>query len=121
MVFTGGIALAALKAAGTVVVTDELTRLSAPGSETTMRDELVAGLVSFQDLSFLSPTSAPIASVKPGSITNGLTPTASTGNLQTDVAAMLGLFYAANPGGEPVLIAAGQKAAQLRAMQPGFA
>jgi hypothetical protein len=120
MVFTSGVTLTPLKAAGTIVVTDELVRLSAPGTEVTMRQDLIDGLVSFQDFNFLNPASAAIAGVKPASITNGLTPTASTGNLATDVATMLDVFFTARPGGDPVLIAGGRKAAQLRAMNPGF-
>jgi hypothetical protein len=66
-------------------------------------------------------TSTAIVGVRPASITAGLTPTASTGNLQADVQTMLAAFFTARPGAQdPALIAGAAKAAQLRALNPGF-
>jgi len=53
------------------VITDELARFSEPSAEMLVRDDLVIAIAQFADLQFLDPTVAPLAAVRPGSITNG--------------------------------------------------
>lgn len=119
--FSSGVTLDMLKALGIIVLSAEFVKLTAPGTDIALRNTLVRGLVAFQDKAFLDPTSAAIVGQRPASITNGLTPTANTGNLATDVATLLGAFFTARPGAQDVsLIANAAKAAALRALNPGF-
>jgi HK97 family phage major capsid protein len=67
------------KAAGIIVITEELARNSTPSAEETIRKDMVAGIAHFLDLEFTDPAKAPVANVSPGSITNGVTPIASAG------------------------------------------
>ncbi len=67
------------KAAGIVVLTEELVKLSSPAAEETVRRDLVAQMAQFLDEQFLLPTVA-AASTNPAAITNGITPIASTGD-----------------------------------------
>lgn len=121
LAFDPGVTLDMLKSSAILPFTAEFVKLEAPGTDAALRDQLAAEIVAFQDKSFLDPASMAIAGVRPKSITAGLTPTASTGNLQADVQTMLNAFFAARPGArEPVLIAGAHKAAQLRALNPGF-
>jgi hypothetical protein len=86
------------KISGIVVLTAELVRLAAPGSETVMRDFLTGGLVAFQDQQFLDPAVAAVAGVSPASITNGAAVVAPTGgDIADDVAALLATLYANRP------------------------
>ncbi len=96
-------------------------RLAAPGSEVALRDTLSAALVAFQDKAFLDPTSTAVVGVKPASVTAGLTPITSTGNLPVDVQALLEAFFAARPGasGETVLICNGAQGGAVRALNSG--
>lgn len=72
------------KASGIIVLTDELLRLGAPGSEAFLRDELRRGLVAFLDQAFVDPTAAAVADVSPGSITFGVTPISPSGTTIDD-------------------------------------
>jgi hypothetical protein len=86
------------KTAGTVVITKEVARLSAPGSVQEMQNALSAGLAQFVDTQFLDPTITAIPLERPASITNGLTPVAVTGTLPEKLATLVSAFYAALPG-----------------------
>lgn len=87
------------KAAGIIVITEELARNSTPSAEETIRKDMVAGIAYFLDVEFTDPAKAPVANVSPGSVTNGITPITSAGttpaNGRTDVAAMIGAMTAA--------------------------
>ena len=112
--FSDGVTLSATKAAGVIVVTEELVRLVVPGSELALRDTFVNELAAFVDQAFLNPTLAPVANVNPGGIAYGTTPIAGTGNLQTDVASLLAAFYAGRPAAtEAVLVMTPALAARL--------
>jgi hypothetical protein len=118
MAFNTGVTLTAAKASGIIIVTMELARLTKEGTEDALRDELIGGLTEFVDKAFLDPTSAAVPGVKPGSITNGTTPVAGTGDLPKDVTALLNAFYAANPSAaEAVLITSPGLNAQLVGVQ----
>lgn len=92
--------LAPLKAANIAVATMELLRDSSPSAETLLRDDLAAAIAAVLDTAFIDPANAGTATVKPASITNGITPVPSTGNdaaaVRTDVQAAMAGFIAAN-------------------------
>jgi len=119
--FGTGITLGPSKAQGIIVITEELAKLTIPGTEQALLDEFVGGLTDFTDRSFLDPAAVAVPGVQPGSVTAGLTPTTSTGNLATDVASMAKAFYAARPGaaGAAVLIMGGAEQFALLGPHPG--
>jgi hypothetical protein len=96
--------LAIAKASGIIVVTDELLKATSAGSALALRDALVAGLAQFLDQQFLDPAIAPVADVSPGSITNGITPIAGTGDVAADLATLIDAFLAANPSLESAVL-----------------
>lgn len=67
------------KAAGIIVLTDELVKLSAPNAEELARRDMVEQMARFLDVQFLRITVASGAN-NPASITNGITPVAATGD-----------------------------------------
>lgn len=84
------------KAAGIIVITDELAKLSSPSAETIVRGDMIAGISQFLDLQFIDPAVAVVANVSPASITNGAPTAASSDNAATDLATILGAFATAN-------------------------
>jgi HK97 family phage major capsid protein/HK97 family phage prohead protease len=90
-----------LKIATIAVQTMELIRDSSPSSDVLIRNSLAKAIAKRSDLSFIDPTNAPSAGVRPGSILNGVTATANstaTGadGVREDVQALIGAFVAAN-------------------------
>jgi HK97 family phage major capsid protein/HK97 family phage prohead protease len=67
------------KAAGIIVISEELARLSTPSAEALVRDEMMNGMARFLDLQLTDPAVAVSANVSPASITNGATTAASGG------------------------------------------
>jgi hypothetical protein len=104
LAFAQGIVLPPLKAEGLVVVTRELAELVTPGTETALRDTLVEGLTSFTDHAMLDPAVAAVGGQTPASLTNGLTPIAASGNVDTDVSAALSALFTARPGASGAVI-----------------
>lgn len=97
------------KAAGIIVLTEELVRYSSPSAEALVRDEMIQGIARFLDDAFIDPTAAAVADVNPASITNGVAGTAASGtaesNARADINALLKRMADANfPLGEIVLI-----------------
>jgi HK97 family phage major capsid protein len=64
--------LAWAKAAGIVVITEELARFSSPGAEDTIIADLRDTMVQFLDTQFLDPAVAAVTNVNPASVTNGV-------------------------------------------------
>lgn len=62
------------KAAGIVVITEELARFSSPGAEDTITADLRDSMQQFLDTQFLDPTVTASTGVRPASITQGVTP-----------------------------------------------
>ena len=89
-----------LKVANIAVVTDELLRNSSPSADALIRDQLVAAIRHRLDADFINPGKAAVSGVSPASITNGITPTPSSGNgeddVRDDIKAMFAGFIAAN-------------------------
>jgi HK97 family phage major capsid protein len=117
------------KMAVIVVITQELARFSNPSAEMLVRDDLISAIAQFIDEQLIDPTVAPVAALKPGSITNGVTPIPSTGAdyvaITTDLThAMIRMVNALNTIGRPVWImspAAAMFIATLRLPQGQFA
>ena len=54
------------KAAGIIVITEELAKLSSPSAEAIVRADMIAGMAAFLDQQFIDPTVALVANVEPG-------------------------------------------------------
>lgn len=67
------------KAAGIIVITQELAKFSSPSAEGIIRQEMVAGCTRFLDTQFLDPNKAEVSNVSPASILNGITALVPTG------------------------------------------
>lgn len=93
--------LAPLKIATIAVQTMELIRDSSPSSDILIRNSLAKAIAKRSDLSFIDPTNAPSAGVRPGSILNGVAAIANstaTGadGVREDVQSLIGAFVSAN-------------------------
>jgi HK97 family phage major capsid protein len=88
------------KAAGIIVISEELALLSSPSAENLVREEMIAGMGAFLDVQFQDPTVAVSANVSPASITNGASTAAASGvtsaAAKADLVASIGVFAAAN-------------------------
>lgn len=102
----GTVTLPFAKAAGIVVLTKELVKLSSPSAQETVRDTMIDTMRVFLDTQFIDPTVAISANVSPASITNGVTGTAASGT--TEAAARADLRAAV-----AVMAAAGYDISQL--------
>ena len=67
------------KAAGIIIITEELARTSTPSAEMVIQRDMIAGISAFLDAQFINPANAPVAGVSPGAVTNGVTPITSAG------------------------------------------
>jgi HK97 family phage major capsid protein/HK97 family phage prohead protease len=110
------------KAAGIVVLTDELVRFSNPAAESVVRGDLVAAMAQFLDRQFVDPTVAAVTNVSPASITNGVTPVTPTGTnaaaFFTDVRTLINAMLTNNLSiGSGVFIMTQQQALALSLMQ----
>lgn len=94
------VTLGIAKAAGLMVITEELARSSAPSAEGLIRDDLMKTIKTFLDVQFVDPNVAAVANVSPASITNGVTPIVPTGTdaaaLRYDVQQLFKAFIQAN-------------------------
>ncbi len=94
------VTLGYMKLAVITVITEELARFSQPNAETLIRDDLAKAVVQQMDADFIDPDNAGTANVKPASITNGVTLTASAGNTEAlvreDVRTLYGIWIANN-------------------------
>jgi HK97 family phage major capsid protein len=88
------------KAAGIIVLSEELVTLSSPSAEALVREEMIAGMGAFLDVQFNDPAVAVAANVSPASITNGASTAAASGvtaaAAKADLAASIAVFAAAN-------------------------
>jgi len=95
----GTLELGMAKAAGIVVLTDELVRSSNPSAEALVRTDLINSMTEFLDKQFVDPSVAAVTNVSPASITNGVTPVTASGttadDLRADVKALFAKFVAA--------------------------
>lgn len=118
----GEITLKWAKAAGIIVVTDELMRFSTPTVESVVRNDMLKGMAAFSDLQFINPDVGDVVDVSPASITNGATNHAATGTdaaaLRADLATLWDTFFAANqPVTTGVFIMSNRQAMRIALMR----
>lgn len=93
------VSLGMAKAAGIVVIAEELARSSNPAAETIVRDDLRGAITQFLDTQFIDPAVAAVTNVSPAAVTNGASVIDSTGvtaaALRTDFGAALAVWTAA--------------------------
>jgi HK97 family phage major capsid protein len=97
------------KAAGIIVISEELARLSNPSAEAVIRNDMVRGMAKYLDEQFIDPTVAAVTNVSPASITNlsnGFATAGTSGdNARTDIKKAITLLTAANyPISETVIV-----------------
>lgn len=96
----GDVTLRWAKAAGIIVISEELARLSNPSAEAIIRQDMIDGIALFLDQQFITPSVAEVANVSPASITFGITPIAASGvdaaAVRQDVGDMFQTMLAAN-------------------------
>lgn len=80
------------KAAGIIVITEELAKLSTPSAEGIVRADMIAGMAQFLDAQFIDPAVAAVPNVSPASITNGADTAASTDDPFGDLHAIASYF-----------------------------
>lgn len=94
------VSLGMAKAAGIVVVSEELARSSAPSAEAVIRADLQAAITKFLDTQFIDPSVAAVSNVSPAAVTNGASVIDATGltaaHLRADFAAALAVWTAAD-------------------------
>lgn len=90
------VALQFSKAAGIIVITMELAKLSQPSAEETIRDDMIKGMAAFLDSQFIDPAVAVVTNVSPASITNGADTAASTDKALGDLGAIVNYFATNN-------------------------
>lgn len=87
------------KAAGIVVMTEELVRFSKPNADTLMQRALVKAVTYLTDRTFVDPTASATGS-SPASVTNGVSAIAATGTtadaFRDDFGSLLDAFVAAD-------------------------
>jgi HK97 family phage major capsid protein/HK97 family phage prohead protease len=88
--------LSIAKAAGIIVLTEELVRLSNPSAEDLVRRDMIAGIAQFLDAQFIDPAVAAVAGVNPASITNGAPTAAGSANPLADVISLINHFATNN-------------------------
>lgn len=97
---TSEVTLRWAKAAGIIVVSEELLRVSNPSAEAIVRDDMIAGIANFLDVQFVDPEVAEVSNVSPASVTNGVTPIIASGTdgdaVRTDIKALWTTFLQAN-------------------------
>jgi capsid protein len=95
------VTLPVAKVSGILPETVELVQLTSPGSDATLRREMIRGMAQYLDQQFTDPTVAAVGGVSPASITNGAPSVGSAGsssaNVLTDLKALIDAFIAANP------------------------
>ena len=82
------------KAAGIIVITQELAKLSSPSAEAVVRADMIAGMAQFLDAQFIDPAVAIVPNVSPGSITNGAGTAASSDDPYVDLHTIAAHFAA---------------------------
>jgi len=77
------------KAAGIIVISAELAKISNPSAEMVVRNDMIKGMAQYLDTQFIDPTVAAVANVNPASITNGANGFGTAGtsgdNARTDI------------------------------------
>jgi HK97 family phage major capsid protein len=94
------VSLGMAKAAGIIVISEELARSSDPSAEAIVGQDLRARIAEFLDEQFINPAVAAVANVSPAAVTNGASVIDSTGvtaaALRADFASALAVWSAAD-------------------------
>lgn len=103
------VTLGITKAAGIIVISEELARNSTPSAEMVVRNDMIRGMAQYLDTQFIDPTVAAVTNVSPASITNlsnGYATAGTSGdNARTDIKKAITLMTQNNyPVNELVLI-----------------
>lgn len=97
---TFAVTLGIAKAAGIVVLDQELIRSSQPSAELLVRNDLAKAVTQVTDVQFVDPGAAGTANVSPASVTSGVDPTPATGTtaatLRADVQTLFGKWITQN-------------------------
>jgi HK97 family phage major capsid protein len=97
---TSEVTLGIAKAAGLIVLTEELVRSSQPSAELLVRNDLTKAIAQFLDVQFIDPNYAPVTNVSPGSVTYGITGADPSGTdaaaVRKDVQGLFAVYIAAN-------------------------
>ena len=88
--------LAIAKAAGIIVLTEELVRLSNPSAEALARNDMIKGIAQFLDQQFIDPAVAAVAGISPASVTNGAPNAIATTNPLADLLTLINFFATNN-------------------------
>ena len=88
------ITLAFSKVANIAVLTEELVRFSSPSAEQLVRNALAQAVIARIDTDFIDPAKAEVTNISPASITNGVTPIASSGGTEADIRADVQMLMA---------------------------
>ena len=94
----GSVSLGMAKAAGIIVLTEELVRSSSPSAEAIVRNDMIKGIAQFLDQQFTDPAVAAVANVSPASITFGAPTAVSSDNAGTDLGMIVSHFATNNLG-----------------------
>jgi HK97 family phage major capsid protein/HK97 family phage prohead protease len=103
------VTLGIAKAAGIIVISEELAKVSNPSAEQVVRNDMIRGMAQYLDQQFIDPTVAAVTNVSPASVTNlanGFATAGTSGdNARTDIKKAITLLTAANyPISETVLV-----------------
>jgi HK97 family phage prohead protease len=83
------VTLGIAKAAGIIVISEELAKVSTPSAEMVVRNDMLKGMAQYLDVQFIDPTVAAVTNVSPASITNLANGYATAGtsgaNARTDI------------------------------------
>jgi len=94
------VSLGMAKAAGIIVIAEELARSSDPSAEMVISSDLRAAIAEFLDAQFIDPAVAAVANVSPAAVTNGASVVDSTGvtaaHFRADFASALAVWSAAD-------------------------
>lgn len=93
------VSLGMAKAAGIIVIAEELARSSNPSAEAVVSQDLRDAITKFLDTQFIDPAVAAVSNVSPAAVTNGASVIDSTGTnaaaLRADFASALAVWTAA--------------------------
>lgn len=103
------VTLGIAKAAGIIVISEELAKISSPSAEGVVRNDMIRGMAQYLDQQFIDPTVAAVTNVSPASITNLANGYATAGtsgaNARTDIKKAITLMTGNNyPISETVLV-----------------
>ena len=103
------------KAAGIIVISQELAKHSSPNAQDVVRNEMTEGLARYLDLQFIDPTVAAVPNVSPASITNGVAGVAAGGTTEAfaraDLRALITTFATNGFGLDGVVLLMGENVA----------